>query len=568
MFCSVCGQRLKRCCPGCAAANPPIFQFCGFCGRSLTPAATTSQEYGLKEKINALQRYLPKELSSSILTEASTMREPERKHVTIMFCDISEFTSMTEVFGADLTFSLIDKIFSILIEIIGNYQGVVNELRGDGILAFFGAPLAMEDAPQRAIRASLAIHKAIASFNREESGVTGNTTKPVLLRIGINTGLVVVGNVGNEHRLHYTAMGEAINIAARIEKVAIPGTTFVSTQTYKLTEGYFRFEDCGPYQFKGKQDPVRVYRVISTNTRRTRFDVNAERGLTPLVGRQRELHQLWQGFARAREGAGQAFFVVSEAGMGKSRLLYEFRKAVSAESVLFIEGKCLSYSATMPYHLVIDLLKSVFHLDPAGQPTEHLKRIESVLGAVSSEYRSALPHILELLSIKADGRLPADRISPEEKKERIHEILGRMVVKGCARQPLVLACEDLHWMDANSGEALGHILELIANIPVLLVFTFRTEFIQPWQDRHYCHTLPLERLTSSENLAIARAVLGNVQLSPVLIDLIQAKTEGIPFFTEEFVRSLLDLAVLKKSDNHYTLGKPITSLKLPVSMAD
>jgi len=233
-------------------------------------------------------------------------------------------------------------------------------MTGDGIMALFGAPIALEDAPQRAIRSALAIHREITRFSARMKAESG--LPPIKMRIGINTGPVVVGTLGNDLRVEFTAVGDTVNLASRVEGLAEPGTTYVTEDTFKLTEGLFRFEALGERQVKGKDAPVKAYRVIAPSTRRTRFDVSAERGLTPFVGRERELELLLDGFERARGGTGQAFSIMGEAGVGKSRLLYEFRKAIANEEVTFLEGKCLSYSSGVAYHPIIDLLKSNFDI--------------------------------------------------------------------------------------------------------------------------------------------------------------------------------------------------------------
>ena len=245
-----------------------------------------------------------------------------------------------------------DQVYEILIHKV-QIMRTVNEMTGDGIMALFGAPIALEDAPQRAIRSALAIHREMAKFSDKiKQGKEG--IPPLKMRIGIHTGPVVVGTLGNDLRVEFKAVGDTVNLASRMEGLAEPGTTYVTEETFRLTEGLFRFEHLGRKEVKGKEEPVNVYRVIAPSTRRTRFDVSAERGLTPFVGRERELELLLDGFERAKAGRGQAFSIMAEAGVGKSRLLYEFRKAVANEDVTFLEGKCLSYSRGLPIIRQID----------------------------------------------------------------------------------------------------------------------------------------------------------------------------------------------------------------------
>ena len=358
-FCGECGTELKLACPMCDASNPPEFKFCGGCGHNLTsPQDRPAQrDLSFDEKLAKIQKYLPGGLTEKILSQRDRI-EGERRHVTIMFVDMKGFTPLTEKLGPEVTFSLMDKVFELLIHKIHEYEGTVNELRGDGVLAFFGAPIALEDAPQRAIRSSLAIHRELTRFNDKLK--SEEKIPPVLVRIGINSGPVVVGTVGNDLRVQFTAVGDTINMAARMEQMAEPGTTYVTEDTFKLTEGFFRFEALGEKQIKGKEKPMKVYQVIAPSTRTTRFDVSAERGLSRFIGRERELELLLDAFERAKAGRGQAVSIMGEAGVGKSRLLYEFRKAVGNEDILFLEGKCLSYGRGVAYHPIIEVLKSSF----------------------------------------------------------------------------------------------------------------------------------------------------------------------------------------------------------------
>ena len=281
--------------------------------------------------------------------------EGERKQVTVMFCDLEGFTSISEKLGPEKMYGIMDQVYEILIHKVQDYEGTVNEMTGDGIMALFGAPIALEDAPQRAIRAGMAIHREMTKFSDKHKD---ENIPPLKMRIGIHTGPVVVGTLGNDLRVEFKAVGDTVNLASRMESLAEPGTTYVTEDTFKLTEGLFRFEALGGKKVKGKKDPVKVYRVIATSSRRTRFDVSAERGLTPFIGKERELEILLDGFEMSKSGRGRAFSIVAEAGVGKSRLLYEFRKAVANEDVTFLEGKCLSYSRNMAYHPIIDILKS------------------------------------------------------------------------------------------------------------------------------------------------------------------------------------------------------------------
>jgi len=564
-FCSECGAKLLLLCPQCHFENLPSDKFCGECGHqlSLTPGPT-SEELTFDEKLAKIQRYLPKDLTQKILAQRDRI-EGERKQVTVMFCDMEGFTSLTEKLGSEEMYSLMDQVYEILIHKVHDYEGTVNELTGDGIMALFGAPIALEDAPQRAVRSALAIHQEINKFSdriKQEKGI------PTLkMRIGIHTGPVVVGTLGNDLRVEFKAVGDTVNLASRMESLAEPGTTYVTEETFKLTEGLFRFEALGEKKVKGKEEPIRVYQVIAPSTRRTRFDVSAERGLTPFVGRERELELLLDGFERARLGKGQAFSIVSEAGCGKSRLLYEFRKVIANEDINFLEGKCLSYSRGVAYHPVIDILKSNFDIQEGEGDQGIRERVKKGLELMGVDESSTLPYLLELLSVKDSG-IDQISMSPEAKKDRIIEAIKRIVLKGSEMKPLILAIEDLHWMDRSSEDVIRSILENIPGTKILLIFTYRPEFVHTWGAKSYHNQLTLHRLSNRESLEMATHILGSKEIERSLEELILEKTEGVPFFIEEFIKSLKDLKIVEKKDSTYRLSKDIQKLTIPSTIQD
>ncbi len=565
-FCGACGTELEVTCPECSFSNPPGFRFCGDCGHELRkpPAASPLKELSFDEKLAKIQKYLPSGLSEKILSQRDKI-EGERRQVTIMFVDMKGFTPLTEKLGPEETFSLMDQVYEIMIHKVHNYEGTVNELRGDGILALFGAPIALEDGAQRAIRSSLAMHRSMVKFSekvRAERGVP-----PILVRIGINTGPVVVGTLGNDLRVQFTAVGDTINMAARMEQLAAPGTTYVTEDTFKLTEGFFRFEALGEKPVKGKDKPLKIYRVIAPSTRRTRFDVSAERGLTPFVGRERELELLLDGFQRAKTGRGQAFSIVAEAGLGKSRLLYEFRKAVANEDVTFWEGRCLSYGTGVAYHPITDMLRANFSIaerDEDSQIAEKVKRGLQILGA---DEAATLPYLLELLSVQQSG-MDRLRMSPEGTKDRIVQALKTIPLKGSELRPLIMAIEDLHWIDKSSEDVTKNLLESIPGARILLIFTYRPEFVHTWGGKSFHSQLTLNRLSNRESLAMVAHLLGTEDIAGDLEDLILEKTEGIPFFVEEFVRSLKDLKIIERTGAKYGLAADRHQAPIPSTIQD
>jgi class 3 adenylate cyclase/tetratricopeptide (TPR) repeat protein len=607
-YCTECGAKLSLVCPSCQSEVQPTEKFCGECGHLLsdtskpTPKDLSPKDLTFDEKLAKIQKYLPGNITEKILSQRERI-EGERKQVTVLFVDTAGYTSLSEKLDPEEVYSLMDQVYEILIHKVTEYGGTVNEFTGDGIMALFGAPIALEDAPQRALRASLAIHREIVQFN-ERIRKEKPDHVPLRMRAGIHTGPVVVGTIGNDLRVSFTAMGDTVNLASRMEGLAEPGTTCVSEDTFKLTEGLFRFECLGGKDIKGKVESTTVYQVIAPSSRRTRFDVSAERGLTPFVGRERARELLLDAFERARQGRGQAVSIVSEAGMGKSRLLYEFRKAVLNENITFLEGKCLSFSRGVVYQPITDILKSNFDIQEEDGDPEIRKKVSQGLQAIAVEEGSLLPYFLELLSVKDTG-LEKIAMSPEGKKEKTLEALKWIILKGSQLRPLVMAIEDLHWIDKTSEDTLRSILESIPGARILLIFTYRPEFVPSWGARSYHNQLLLNRLSNRESLFMATNILGreqippappllrgdrdsetnrppflkggggdlldslgDVQLETALEEVILEKTEGVPFFVEEFIKSLKDLGFIERKNHTFRISKELLTIRIPSTIQD
>ena len=374
-------------------------------------------------------------------------------------------------------------------------------------------------------------------------------------------------SLGNDLRLEFKAVGDTVNLASRMEGLAEAGTTYLSEATFKLTEGFFRFEALGDRQIKGKREPIKIYRFIAPGMRRTRFDVSAERGLTPFVGREQDLELLIDGFERAKAGSGQAFSIVAEAGGGKSRLLYEFRKAVSNENANFLEGKCLSYSRSIAYQPIIDILQSIFNIAEHDDEGEIKSKAAMALANLEIDAASTLPYLLEILSVKDSG-IDAIPMSTEARKDRTLEALKQVVLQYAARRPLIMAIEDLHWIDQSSEDFFEYLLQNIGVEKILLIFNYRPTYVCSW-NKESCHCrIQLNRLSRQDSLQMVYHILGTRALEEALEQLSLEKTEGIPFFIEEFVRSLKDLRLSVKKAETYCLVKDFQEMTVPSTIQD
>jgi class 3 adenylate cyclase/tetratricopeptide (TPR) repeat protein len=565
-FCIECGIKLEIACQKCDHFNPVGSKYCEECGAGRPrPSEPTPIDLSFTEKLDKFQRYLPRGLTEKILSQRGKI-EGEQKHVTVLFCDMAGFTPFVEKLGPEEAYGLMDRIYEVLIHKVHRYEGTVNEMTGDGIMALFGAPIALEDAPQRAIRSAMSIHREMVEFSRETSRIKEGLP-PIRMRVGIHTGPVVVGTLGNNLRVEFKAVGDTVNLAARMQQLAEPGTTYVTDDTFRLAEGFFRFEALGEKIVKGKNAPIKVYRLVEAGTSRTRFDVSAERGLTPFVGRDRELELLLDGFERSKERRGQAYSIIAEAGVGKSRLLYEFRKAVANENVTFLEGRCLSYSRGVSYHPIIDVLKQNFDIRGGEGDFEIRNKVLMGLRVLASADDSTLATFLELLSVPAND---SDKVplSPEARKNRIIKSFVRIVLSGSEIRPLIMAFEDLHWIDEGSEEAFKAILDAISGARVFLIFTYRPDFVHTWGGRSYHSQLNLIRLSNRECLSLASHLLDGFKIDENLEKLIIEKTEGVPFYIEELISFLKHQGIIKNTGDKYCLIGNTKELLIPSSIQD
>jgi DNA-binding CsgD family transcriptional regulator len=384
----------------------------------------------------------------------------------------------------------------------------------------------------------------------------------VQLRVGINTGPVIVGTVGNNLRMDYKAVGHTVILAARMEQTAAPGTVQLTEHTYKLVAGYFTCDDLGLVSVKGVAEQVRAYRVTGARSGQARIDVARERGFTRLVGRERELALLHQCFELARGGRGQAVSIIGDAGLGKSRLLYECRQALASHDCTWLDGRCHPYGAALAYGPIVDLLKQQFQIDASDRDEDIRDKIQQGLAALSPALAATAPYVGHLLGVDTAGGLPAG-LTPEAVKHRTFEALRGFVSESASRRPLVLVIEDLHWVDPTTAEFLTFLLEHVAGASVLLLCTYRPEFVCTWSRKSYHRVITLTPLTPPDGSQMLAALLGTSQIQDDLVRLVLDKAEGVPFFIEELVTSLRETGAIVLHDGQWRLTARGPAIPVP-----
>ncbi len=565
-FCHQCGTELEKYCSNCNCLNPPQSKFCGNCGSQISSQSSPySVEKKFDEKITKIQRYLPSGLVERILSQKEKI-EGERKQVTVLFCDMASFTHLSEGWGAEVAFDIMDQVYEILIHKVHDYEGTVNEMTGDGIMALFGAPIALEDAAIRAIQSSLAIHNEIAVFS-ENYLKEKKINSPIQMRVGIHTGPVIVGTLGNDLRVEFKAVGDTVNIAARLEKLARPGTTVISDETFKLAEGNFHFEALGERHIKGIEKPLSVYQAQPLDSKRSRFDIHVDRGLIPLIGRRRELDLLLESLDRVGDGYGHAITIVAEAGMGKSRLIYEFKQYVPENNYTFLIGNCLSYNISTAFFCIAEIFKVLFDIHDGNSDEEIRRKTHTALEEIGLCDENTEPYILELLSIENSG-IENFLISQDAKRNRLFEAVKNVLFNLSKDKSLVLVFEDLHWIDQASMEIIKYLFKYISGSRILLILSYRPNLRLAWESKSYHSQVTLNRHTKRETLKFLSFLLGPGIVDPSLEQLIIDKTEGNPFFIEEFVRSMLEMGIINHVSNNFRLKKLGPEIMIPSTIQD
>jgi class 3 adenylate cyclase/tetratricopeptide (TPR) repeat protein len=536
-FCGQCGAKLMVQCAHCRTGNPPAFNFCGECG---TPLDTVKSEAPpipvvLPSVTPSRQTYTPPYLATQILQSRSAL-EGERKQVTVLFCDLVGSTSLAERLGPETMHLLLNRFFELALSEIHHYEGTINQFLGDGFMALFGAPITHEDHARRAALAALGLQKLLDEHRAELGEGEGLELK---VRMGINTGWVVVGGIGDQLRRDYTAIGDTTNLAARLQQLAEPGSILVSEETSRLLQGAARLGSLPLLQIKGKEAPVQAFRLLSIGLLQSEQAVLGGMARSPFVGRQREMAILEEMRERAEGGEGQVVGIAAEAGAGKSRLIYEFQRRLWERPVLFLAGRCISYASGVPYLPILYMLRNEWEIAEADDTATVAAKVTSSLQRAGMDAEGALPYLLQLLGIR-EGTEKLAELSSQAIQSRTFRILRQMILNASGGNLVVLEIEDLHWVDKTSEDFLSFLVEGLVASRMLLLVTYRSGYRPPWIEKSYATQITLSRLNQQESQAVVRSIVGQDENSSVLIETVLGKAEGNPFFLEEMARSILE----------------------------
>jgi len=501
--------------------------------------------------------YTPKHLADKILAARASL-EGERKQVTVLFADVAGFTKMSEKMDPEEVHDLISECLVFLTEEIHHYEGTIAQFLGDGLLALFGAPIAHEDAPQRALHAALGMREHLREYAQKlkKQGIEFN------MRIGLNTGLVVVGKIGDDLTMEYTAMGDTVNLASRMESTAQPGTIQVSENTHRLTEGYFEFKPLGELELKGKTELVKAYQLLGVGSVKTRLGVSEMRGLTPFVGRQKELELLMDCCGRVKRGQGQVVGIVGEPGVGKSRLLMQMRSMLTQGEYSYLEGQCLHYGEAMAYLPIVNALRAYFDIEEGEPQLLSQKKLKQRISQLDERLMTMLSPLQELLSLKVEDD-EFLKLEPQQKRVRIFEAIWSLIIRESQNRLVILTVEDLHWIDKASEEFLNYLIGRLGGAHVLLLLLYRPEFNHSWGSKTYYSQIRVDELTLDTSAEMVQGILKGVKASQDLTKLILYKAAGNPLFMEEFTRTLLERGYIERKDGCYVLTVKPSDIQVP-----
>jgi class 3 adenylate cyclase/tetratricopeptide (TPR) repeat protein len=522
---------------------------------SLPPAApSTDQE-------RAPLSYTPHHLAEKILTSRSAL-EGERKQITVLFADIKGSTELIADLDPEAARQLLDPALHAMMEAVHRYEGTVNQVLGDGIMALFGAPIAHEDHAVRACYAALAMQTALRRYDEEVRRAQGIE---VQVRVGLNSGEVVVRAIGNDLHMDYSAVGQTTHLAARMEQLAPPGSIRLTAATLRLVEGLVQVNALGPVPVKGLAAPMEVFELVGASTTRRRLQAAAARGLTRFVGRQTEVALLSQAQTQARRGHGQVVAVVGEPGVGKSRLVYELLHAHDTQGWLVLESASVSYGQATPYFPVIDLVKRYAHVEERDDPRTIRAKVTGQVLTIDEALQDTIPALLALLEALPEDS-PFRQLDPPQHRQRTLDALKRVLLRESQAQPLLLVCEDLHWIDTETQALLDSLVESLPSAQLLLLVNYRPEYQHGWGSKTYYTQIRIDPLPPASAEELLQALLGtDLSLAP-LTPLLIARTEGNPFFLEESVRTLVETQALMGEPGAYRLVHALHTIQMPATV--
>lgn len=557
-FCGQCGTSLSRSspCPGCGTENPTDQRFCHGCGMKLAAGQAPDDSHAGVD----IAPPEPPPLGPRRVASAHALAG-ERKQITILFCDVERSMELAATVGAEVWREVMATVYRRVTEAVIRFEGTVDKFTGDGAMALFGAPLAHEDHARRACYAALELRDALAEYGRElrrEHGLSFS------VRMGLNSGEVVVGGIGDDDTLDYTAIGNTVGLAARMEALAEPGRPYLTAQTAAQIRGFFELYELGDLNVKGLSEPIRAYALVKATAARTRLQAAAGHGLTPLVGRERELEMLEQAL-RDTEHGGRAVGVVAEPGVGKSRLCHEFAERCRARGLDVTVGSGVAHGRHVPLLPVLEMLRGYFRITESDDGRTAREKIAGRLLLLEESFRDALPLLFDFLGV-TDPENPPPAMNPEARQRVIFGTLRRLVHARAHEGPGVVIVEDLHWLDPGSETFLANLADSLPGSRTLLVVNFRPEYRGEWLHRSSYEQLALRALGAAEARALAEELLGLDPSLDGLPELIAERTAGNPFYGEEVVRALVDEGSLAGERGGHRLVRSIDSLEIPATV--
>jgi class 3 adenylate cyclase/tetratricopeptide (TPR) repeat protein len=557
-FCPECGAKLGAVCASCGTANAPTHSFCKKCGQPLGTSAGPSEASSTSRSPTS---YTPKHLAEKILTSKASL-EGERKQVTVLFADLKGSMELLADRDPEEARKLLDPVLQRMMDAVHHYEGTVNQVMGDGIMALFGAPLAHEDHAVRACYAALRMQEAARCYSDELRRAQGVN---VQIRVGLNSGEVVVRAIGSDLHMDYTAVGQTTHLAARMEQLAEPGTILLTPSTLELVEGYVAVMPLGPVPVKGLADPVEVFEVIGAGVARTRLETAAGRGLTRFVGRNAELEQLRDALDRARQGRGQVVAVVGEPGVGKSRLFWELTRSHRVHGCLVLQSALVSYGKATTYLPVIELLRSYFEIDSRDDPRRIREKVTGKVLTLAPALAPVMSALLALFDVPVE-EASWHALDPPQRHQQTLDAVKRLLLRESEVQPLVVVFEDLHWIDGETQTLLDILVQSLPAARFLLLVNYRPEYRHAWGGKTYYRQLRIDPLPPESADELLDALLGpDVALGP-LKQLLVERTEANPLFLEESVRALVETAALAGERGAYRLTRPVEQLKIPATV--